>query len=228
MATGTGPPGGWTAGRIAALVAGAVLALVSLGVLGCGTAVMWADQAMRDDGYLTAGTSTYSTGGYALASQPLELGWGWLVTGLMGDVRVRVTPVSPGQPVFVAIGPADQVMAYLSGVSYATVTNVGQGGLVSHYGTALPAPPRATPIWAAQVSGTGTQTLHWVARTGTWMIVVLNPDGSAGLAVHADAGVSAPWLFELSAELIIGGIVVAALSAALIIVPVRLATTQSA
>jgi hypothetical protein len=217
------PPGGWTAGRVVALVAGAVLALVSLGLLGGGAVMMWADQAMRDDGYLTTVTSTYSTSGHALASQPLQLGWGWLVTGLIGDVRVRVTPVTPGRPVFVAIGPADQVMAYLSGVSYATVTNVGQAGLVSHYGTALPAPPGTTRIWAAQVSGTGTQTLHWVARTGTWMVVVLNPDGSAGLAVRADAGVSASWLSQLSAELIIGGIVVGVLSAALIIVPVRLA-----
>ena len=185
--------------------------------------MMWADQAMRDDGYLTTGTSTYSTSGYALASQPLELGWGWLVTGLIGDVRVRVTPVSSGRPVFVAIGPADQIMAYLSGVSYATVTNAGQSGLVSHYGTALPAPLRTTRIWTAQVSGTGTQTLRWVAQTGTWMIVVLNPDGSAGLDVRADAGVSASWLFQLSAELIVGGIVASVLSAALIIVPVRLA-----
>ena len=89
------PPCGWTAGRVAAAVAGAVLALVSLGLLGGGAAMMWADQAMRDDGYLTTGISTYSTSGYALASQPLELGWGWLVTGLIGDVRVRVTPVQP-------------------------------------------------------------------------------------------------------------------------------------
>ena len=55
------------------------------------------------------------------------------------------------------------------------------------------------------------------------MVVVLNPDGSAGLTVRADAGVSASWLFELSTELIIGGIAAGALSAALIIVPVRLA-----
>jgi hypothetical protein len=217
------PPGGWTAGRIAAVVAGAVLALVSLGLLGGGAAMMWADQAMRDDGYLATGTSTYSTGGYALASQPVELGWGWLMSGLIGDIRVRVTPVSPGQPVFVAIGPADEVMAYLSGVSSATVTNAGEGGLVSHYGTALPAAPRTTRIWAAQVSGTGSQTLRWTAQAGDWIAVAMNPDGSAGLTVRADAGVSAPGLFRLAVELIIGGIMAGALSAALIVVPVRLA-----
>ena len=55
------------------------------------------------------------------------------------------------------------------------------------------------------------------------MAVAMNPDGSAGLTVRADAGVSAPWLFLLAVELIIGGIVAGALSAALIAVPVRLA-----
>ena len=55
------------------------------------------------------------------------------------------------------------------------------------------------------------------------MIVAMNPDGSAGLTVRASAGVSAPWLFRLAVELIIGGIMAGALSAALIMVPVRLA-----
>jgi len=53
--------------------------------------------------------------------------------------------------------------------------------------------------------------------------VAMNPDGSAGLTVRADAGVSAPGLSRLAVELIIGGIVAGALSAALIVVPVRLA-----
>lgn len=43
------------------------------------------------------------------------------------------------------------------------------------------------------------------------------------LAVRADAGVSAPRLFRLAVELIVGGIMAGALSAALIVVPVRLA-----
>jgi hypothetical protein len=41
--------------------------------------------------------------------------------------------------------------------------------------------------------------------------------------VHADAGASAPWLFQLAIELIIGGVAAGALSVALIVVPVRLA-----
>jgi len=217
------PGSGWTARRVLSVVIGSVLVLISLGLLGGGGILLWAGQALRQDGYVTTGTATYSATGYALASERVHLGWGWLLTGLIGDVRIRVTPVGPDRPVFVAIGPADQVAAYLSGAAYTTVTGTGPGGLVSHYGAVRPAPPRTAGVWIAQAAGTGTQTLRWTAENGDWMAVAMNPDGSAGLTVRADAGVSAPGLTQLAAELIIGGIMAGALAAALIIVPVRLA-----
>lgn len=219
-----GPGGGWTAGRIVALVIGSVLALISLGLLGGGATMLWADQAMRHDGYLTADTTTYSTTGHALASDELDLSGGWLVTGFMGDVRVRVTATNPARPVFVAIGPADQVAAYLAGTSYTTVTGTGRDDLVANAGTVAPAPPSTTGIWTAQVAGTGTQTLRWTAQTGHWMLVAMNPDGSPGLTVRADVGIQAPWLFRLAIEVLIGGFLLGALSAALIVVPIRLAS----
>jgi hypothetical protein len=215
--------GGWTAGRITAVVIGSVLALISLGVLGGGSTLLWADQALRHDGYVTTETSTYSTSGYALASEHLNLDRGWPLTGLIGDIRLRVT-AGPGKPVFVAIGPADRVAAYLSGTAYTTVTGTGRGGLVSNHGITRPAPPRTAGIWVTEVAGTGTQTLLWTAQSGDWMAVAMNPDGSPGLTVRADAGASAPWLFQLAVELIIGGLAVGALSVALIVVPIRLAS----
>jgi hypothetical protein len=52
-----------------------MLALVSLGLLGGGRTLVWADQAMRQDSYVTTGTATYTTAGYALASERVTLGW---------------------------------------------------------------------------------------------------------------------------------------------------------
>jgi hypothetical protein len=219
-----GPAGGWTTGRVVALVIGSALALVSLGLLGGGGTALWADLALRHDGYVTTGTATYSTTGYALASEDVSLHWGLLLTGLVGDVRVRVTAASAGTPVFVAIGPADRVAAYLSGTRYATVGGTGAGGVTVHDGAGRPASPRAAGIWVAQAAGTGTQVLAWTAKDGDWTAVAMNQDGSAGVTVRADAGVSAPGLARLAAELITAGIVLGALSAALIWVPVRLAT----
>src|SRR6185437_4390990 len=216
------PHGGWTLWRVVTVVIGSVLALVSLGLLAGGGTLLWAGQALRHDGYVTTGTTAYSTTGRALASERVDLGWGLLLTGLVWDVRIRVTAADPGRPVFVGLGPAERVAAYLSGTAYATVTGTG-GGLAVHDGTGRIAPPGTAGVWAAQTAGPGTQVVRWTAQDGGWMAVAMNPDGSAGVAVRADAGVAAPGLVRLAAEVIVGGIVLGVLSAALIRVPLRLA-----
>lgn len=171
------PPGlgdersGWTAGRVIALVAGSVVALASIVLLGGSGAVAWADHEQQG-GYVSTGTATYSTGGYALATDPVRLAGGWSWLGwLVGEVRIQVTATGPAEPVFVAIAPAADVSRYLSGVSYTTVAAFGDQGVAKHPGIAVPAPPAAAVDWSARAEGTGPQTLRWTARTGDWMVI---------------------------------------------------------
>lgn len=227
-----GPPGppapaavraGWTTGRVIALVAGTILILVSVLLLGGAGVLTWADQEQQG-GYLTTGTAAYSTGGYAVASDPVKVYglWGWL-GWFAGEVQIRVTATSPGQPVFVAFGQAGDVSRYLAGVGYTSVTALGDHDVTQHPGTVVPAPPVAALDWAARAQGAGTQTLRWTVRSGDWMVVIMNPDGSAGVTVRADAGVSSPVLPALAGELLAVGIVVGLIGAALVVIPVRLA-----
>ena len=224
-----GPPApaavraGWTTGRVIALVAGAIVILVSVLLLGGAGVLAWADQEQQG-GYLSTGTATYSTGGYAVASDPVNVHglWGWLGR-FAGEVRIRVTAASPGQPVFVGIGQAGGVSRYLAGVSYTSVTAVGDHDVTQHPGSMVPAPPAAALDWAARAQGAGTQTLRWTVRSGDWTVVVMNPDGSAGVTVRADAGVSSPVLPALAGELLAAGITVGLIGAALVVISVRLA-----
>ena len=116
-----GPPApaaaraGWTTGRVIALIAGAILILVSVLLLGGAGILAWADQEQQG-GYLSTGTGTYSTAGYAVVSDPVTVHgrWGWLGR-FAGEVRIRVTATSPGQPVFAGIGQAGDVSRYLAG-----------------------------------------------------------------------------------------------------------------
>jgi hypothetical protein len=222
---GTGPPAGkgWTAGRVAALVAGSLLILACVALLGGAGILTWADQEQQS-GYLATGTATYSTGGYALASDPVNLHglWGWLGR-FAGAVRIRVTAAGPGMPVFVAIGSAADVSRYLAGVSYTSVTAFGDHDVTWHRGGAVPALPSTALDWAAQASGPGTQTLAWTVRSGDWMVVVMNPDGSPGVTVRADTGISSPVLPALAGGLLAAGVTAGLIGAALILVPVRLA-----
>ena len=223
------PPGrpaeraGWTVGRVIALVAGSVLALASVVLLGGSGAVAWADHEQQG-GYLSTGTATYSTRGYALASDPVRLhgGWSWL-GWLVGDVRIRVTATSPARAVFVAIAPTADVSRYLTGVSYATVTAFGDQDAAQHPGIAAPASPATAVDWSMRAEGPGRQTLRWTARAGDWTVVVMNPDGSPGVAMRADMGVSAPALPWLATGLLVAGVMAGLLAAVLILIPVRLA-----
>ena len=57
-------PSGWTPGRITALVIGALLVLVSIGLLGVGGTGLWADLTQRDPaGYVTTDVHAFSTSG---------------------------------------------------------------------------------------------------------------------------------------------------------------------
>jgi hypothetical protein len=216
--------GGWTVGRVLALVAGTVLALVSVALLAGSGALLWAD---LQGGYVSTGSATYATGGYALASDPVSLHgvWSWFSL-LAGEVRIRVTTTSPAKPVFVAIGPAADVTRYLSGVSHLTVTAFGDQDGVRYPGTTVPAAPAHAVDWSAQVQGTGSQTLRWTTRTGDWMVVVMNPDGSAGIAVRTDVGASSPALPWLAGELLAASVMAGLPAAALILIPVRLARAR--
>lgn len=232
---GSPPPGppppaatGWTGGRIASVVIGSVLALASAGLLTAGAGLLWAD-TNREVGYLTSATNTYSTSGHALATESIGLnsgGWDWLGS-VVGKVRIRATMPGTAKPLFVGIAPASAATSYLSGSAYTTVTGLGDtpSSTISHLGTATPTPPQQAGIWTAHVSGPGTQVLTWTPRNGNWMIVVMNPDASAGLTVRGDIGATVPALPWIEAGLLAGGVLLAVGGVLLIVLPVRRASS---
>jgi hypothetical protein len=219
-------PGRWTAGRIVAVVVGAVLVLCSLGLLGGSGVALWA-QTNRHGGYADLGTATYRVPGYALASEQIGL---HLATGtvsdLVGTVRIRVTPAGGTGPAFIGIAPAGAAARYLAGVDYATVRGAAgdHGTYTEHAGSAPAVPPRQAGIWTAQASGPGTQTLTWAPRSGDWMVVAMNADVSRPVAMTVNVAATLPALPWIAAGLLIGGIIVLAGGILLIAVPLRRAS----
>ena len=223
-----GPAGrpGWTTARIISVVAGALAGLMSLGLLGAGGTALWA-QTQRHGGYVNLGTASYATSGYAIASDALQMhmasgGWDG-ASALVGTVRIQVTPAADSGPAFIGIAPAAAAQHYLSGVSYATVRGIQNhhGTYTEHAGSAPAARPAAAGIWAARATGPGTQTLTWAVRSGDWMVVVMNADGSRPVTVQASAAATLPALPWIAAGLLIGGLAVLAAGIVLIAVPVR-------
>jgi hypothetical protein len=221
--------GGWTTSRIVSVIAGAVLVLISLGLFGGGGTALWA-QTHKHDGYVDLGTASYSTAGYALASDTVEMhmaSGGWdAASALAGTVRIRVTPATGGGPVFVGIAPAAAAERYLTGVSHATVTGTADhhGTYTDHAGSAPPARPAVAGIWTAQAAGPGTPTLTWTVKSGDWMIVVMNADGSRPVSVRVNGAATLPALPWIAAGLLAGGFICLACGVLLIAIPLRRAS----
>ena len=216
-------PRGWTGGRIVSAVAGAVLVLCSVGLFGGSGVALWA-QTNRHGGYADLATATYSVPGYAIASDTIGL---HLATGaasdLIGRVRIQVTQASGTAPAFVGIAPAGAAGRYLAGVDYATVRGAAgrHGTYTEHAGTAPAVPPGRAGIWAAHASGPGTQTLTWAPRSGDWMVVAMNADGSRPVSLQVDVAATLPVLPWIAAGLLIGGIIFLIGGVLLIAVPLR-------
>lgn len=217
---------GWTAGRITALIAGAILSLVSLGLLAGGGVATWADNTQRDAaGYLTTGTRTFSSSSYALTSGQIDLGSSadvFTPSNFLGTVRLRVTPINDRSPIFVGVASETAVNRYLAGVSYEEVTDWAKGATTYHGGTATlhVTSPATAGFWTSQSSGRGTQTLTWKPGPGKWSVVVMNANARPGLAVNADVGATLPDLGWIATGLLAGGGLLLVLAGGLILVPI--------
>jgi hypothetical protein len=204
------------AGRIVLGVIGALLALVGFGLLAGGGIVLWANASQRDSGgFFTSSPSLFASPGFAVTSERLRLGNG-LPDRLSspGDIATFKAEggSANGKPLFVGIAPAAAVATYLSGVAHDEVVDVhmhGWKGRLSKDYDASPGgppagPPAAQTFWTTKTAGTNV-SLTWPAQEGTWSIVVMNADGSAGVAADLGLGVKVNFLGWVALGLLCAG-----------------------
>jgi hypothetical protein len=198
----------WTRGRIAALAVGAVLALLGLALLGAGGTGIWADQTQREAGYATTDVHRFSTSGSALATEETHLGaagFGWLYSpGLLGKIRIRVTPASPGA-IFVGIARSADADRYLSGVNHSVISDFFGDDVEPVGGGPAKSLPGTQSFWVASATGAGAQTVVWKAAKGSWTVVVMKADGRPGIQVAADLGAKVPALLWIAVGLLAAG-----------------------
>jgi hypothetical protein len=196
----------WTAGRVVLVVLGSIAALIGAGMLAAGVAAIVVDQTQRDSaGFLVSPSETLRSPGYAVVSQSARMSFGgndWVARRVLGTVKIRSESV---RPVFVGIGPEAQVDAYLGSVERSVVKGIDRKPRYDQQAGGAPSgPPAKQTFWVASASGAGEQSLTWDPKSGNWVAVLMNADGSAG--VEADVAIGA----ELDPLLGIGiGIVVA-------------------
>ena len=178
------------AGRVVLIVVGVIAALISLGLLVGGTALVVVDQTQRDeDGFLMSPSEDFSTASYAIVSDSADVDFGGserAARAILGDVRIRS---ESDRDVFVGIARDTDVDGYLNGVERSIVTDIGKSPEYSNRSGDAPAsPPGDQDFWVASTSGSGEQTLEWEPKEGSWRAVVMNTDGSRGVASELSIG----------------------------------------
>jgi hypothetical protein len=184
-----------TGGRLAAVVAGGLVLLLSAMAAVSGAGLSWASSKQDDAGYYTTDTERFHTSTNAIATDDLDVDG---VPGALGKVRINVAPRT-AEPIFAGIARTSDVDAYLRGTAHATLTDLDVDPFEPAYrtttGSTLPARPADQGFWAA--TSDGSKPLDWKVEDGTWSVLVMNADGSAGVDARVSAGASLPFLDEL-------------------------------
>jgi hypothetical protein len=203
----------WSGGRTALVVIGALLAVLGLASLAGGGIATWAGDQRDGSGYFTAGPERFSTDSYALSTTSLDVDLRGPDTLYaepdLGEVRVQLESADAGAGLFVGIGPTEQVAAYLDKVGHDELTDLDvdpfAAGYLAHAGGAPAGDPASQPFWSRSDSGTGARTLTWPVSSGDWTIVVMNADGSAGVAANVSAGATFPVLDDIATGAFVAG-----------------------
>lgn len=190
------------AGRIVAIIVGAILALTGIGsLLGAG-ALGWVNATQRDSqGYFSTSTQRFNTPTSALTSDRIDFRTDmgpseWFVNNdNIAQVRIRA---NTERTVFIGIAAQADIERYLSGVAHDEVTNVNYHPFAASYrrspGTLQPKPPESEAFWVAKTVGDGTQTLTWAPTNGVWAVVVMNADAAPGVTPDIALGLRVSFL----------------------------------
>jgi hypothetical protein len=219
------PRGGFPIAQIASAFIGGIIIIASLGVLVGGIALTGVQREFSDEeGFLTSREVRFYTDSYALVVRDVDIDidvpsrvW----TPRPGDfltVRLTGTSNDPSEEVFIGIARENDAQVYLGGVEYEELSDFDWDfnlrrqtqphiSYHTHPGSAPSGPPTLHSFWTTYATGTGTQTLFWEPISGSFWVVVMNADGSAGVDVDMQLGARIPVLRMIGNGLIGGGLI---------------------
>lgn len=210
---------------VTALVVGCLLVLPGVGLFLSGAGLGLGALVQGEDGFIDADLNQLTSAGSAITAEGIVLvvepdSPDWLLRALSVDTRLEVTSTEGDRAVFIGVAPERDVDAYLDGVAHTEVT--GLTGVSPIYlergGTASVAPPTAQSFWVESQTGTGTQVLDWQVADGQWAAVIMNADGSPGIAADVNVGGRAAFLGPLALILFLLGLLTSGIAVTLIVV----------
>ena len=215
----------WSGSRTLLIVMGGLFAMVSVILFAIGGFGLWAQHQRDGNGYFTAGPERLTTSSYALSAPSLDIGGAGpdalYTDDFLGDIRMDFASKTPGTAVFVGIGPAADVTAYLNGVGHDEIADFDVDpfklSTTTKAGNEPSAAPASQSFWVASATGTGPSTLTWNTRGGDWSVVIMNADGSRNVAVDLSVGGTLPAVEGITAGSLVGAVVLLIIGTAAIV-----------
>ncbi|HEU5036595.1 MAG TPA: hypothetical protein VFT70_06315 [Nocardioides sp.] len=209
---------------MAALVLGVLVLLLGWGTLITGGLTLTANAMVRDgSGYVMSDAAGWSSPGYAVQSEGVEVTSGPLGFGLphrlLGRFRATAVPTG-GDGVFVGVASSQDVARYLRDVARTTVRDPFSDTTTSRFvdGGSPRVAPTDAGFWVASASGAGPQEITWDPRPGSWRLVVMNAEGTTPVAADVAVGAEAPGLRRLGWGLVAGGLLLLGAAGAVVLV----------
>jgi hypothetical protein len=203
------------AGRIVAIVIGSILALAGALVAiaaTIGLVLAGGDNTIETGKQRLATVTSAITSGSAQIEGERPGGWFFDEND---ELALRITAEAPaGRSLFLGIGPAADVRAYLAGVAYDEIDDLSFRPFSVDYDRrgpvdgGDPAPPGDQTFWTVRSEGTsGTVQIDWDYAPGSYVVVLRNTDGSSGVEADTSLELEVPFLHAgLIVALVIGGL----------------------
>jgi hypothetical protein len=208
--------------RVPIAIVGAVVAAFGLALLAGGGVLLWANATQRDDdGFFTSRDLSLESASYAVTTVDVDLGAvpaDWFPSGRLATVRLEAE--SAAGPVFLGVGAAADVDAYLEGVAVSQIRHVYRRGSVDYEdvgGTGEPAPPGDQGFWITSASGDGPQSILLDVASADMVVVVMNADAAPGVSVTFRSSAQSDLILWAAAALLALGTVSVVIAAAMFV-----------
>jgi hypothetical protein len=176
------------------------------------------------DGTVTSQPGQIATPGRAIVAKFDDLASGYDLKAIPGNPRITVSATGGTRELFIGVGPAAEVDRYLSGRPYDEVTDLEfdpfRFDRRSHNGIGDLPPPGQQSFWVVRSSSTDPSML-WKATNGSYRIVIMNADASAGVDSRVRLAVTLPHLFGIAIALLVTGAICFVGGIALVVVGAR-------
>jgi len=203
---------------------GVTSVIVAVSLLFGGGSLLWLDTALTDaQGFINTVPMEMGVDGYALVAGSAEIGIEPelpIDVGELATIRLRAENQSASQAIFLGVAETDALDAYLGGVAYAVIDEMGEDSFEFSYrtnetGEAPPAPP-TVDIWVTSAYGVGEQVIEWEISSGDFSFVVMNEAATEGMEFEVVVGARVPLIKSVGVSLLVGGGVALALGTILL------------